>query len=508
MVTPTINNEFPTINRGTTATKPIPFVREFPIIGSIPQFLGDRLDFSLRLVQELGDVHGFHLGPVPVIVFNQPEYVHSILVEHASDFDKGRVMHKAFTGNGLFISEGEFHRKQRKLMAPSFQPRLIANYADTMASYGEQLQQTWSDGEVIDLNQTMISVTMSIIGKVLFDADVFTETDELGRAMATIFENVTHTLTSLFVPPLSWPTPRNRRTQKAAQVLTERIQQMIDERRHADCHPERSEGSVSMSTEMLRCAQHDSSDAKELIHAPQAPLRAPCLGDRYPTRNDFLSILLRAKDEDGSGMSDQQLMDECLTLFGAGHETTAATLTWAWYLLCQHPALYEKVQQEVDSVLQGRTPTYADLASLPYCLQVFKETMRLYPPATGVMREALHDVEIDGYRVPKGTNAVVPIYTLHRIPRYFPEPETFDPDRFLPEREQELPRYAYLPFGAGPRICIGNYFAMMEGQLLIATLAQRATFLPVPNQVIAPDLTKTLALRPYGKVEAVVKRRV
>ena len=480
-----------------TATKPIPFVREFPFIGSIPQFLGDRLDFQLRLVQELGDVCGFHMGPVPVIVFNQPEYVHPILVEHASDFDKGRVMRKAFTGNGLFISEGEFHRKQRKLIAPSFQPRQIASYADTMVSYGEQLQQTWRDGEVIDLNQTMISVTMSIIGKVLFDANVFTETDELGRAMATLFEYVTHTLTSLFVPPLSWPTPRNRRTQKAAQVLNERIQQMIDECRHADtinradCHPERSEGSVSMGREMLRCAQHDSSDAI----------------NRVPTRNDFLSILLRARDEDSSGMSDEQLMDECITLFGAGHETTAAALTWAWYLLCQHTALYEKVQQEVDSVLQGRTPTYADLANLPYCLQVFKETMRLYPPATGVMREALHDVEIDGYLVPKGANVVVPIYTLHRNPRYFPEPETFDPDRFLPEREKELPRYTYLPFGAGPRICIGNYFAMMEGHLLIATLAQHVTFLPVPHQVIAPDLTKTLALRPYGKVEAVVKRR-
>ena len=480
-----------------TATKPVPFVREFPIIGSIPQFLGDRLAFQVRMVQELGDVCGFHMGPVPVIVFNQPEYVHAILVEHASDFDKGRVMHKAFTGNGLFISEGEFHRKQRKLMAPSFQPRLIASYADTMASYGEQLQQTWRDGEVIDLNQTMISVTMSIIGKVLFDANVFTETDELGRAMATLFEYVTHTLTSLFVPPLSWPTPRNRRTQKAAQLLNERIQQMIDECRHADtinradCHPERSEGSVSMGREMLRCAQHDSSDAI----------------NRVPTRNDFLSILLRARDEDSSGMSDEQLMDECITLFGAGHETTAAALTWAWYLLCQHTALYEKVQQEVDSVLQGRTPTYADLANLPYCLQVFKETMRLYPPATGVIREALHDVEIDGYLVPKGANVVVPIYTLHRNPRYFPEPETFDPDRFLPEREKELPRYAYLPFGAGPRICIGNYFAMMEGHLLIATLAQHVTFLPVPHQVIAPDLTKTLALRPYGKVGAVVKRR-
>ena len=445
-----------------TAAKPIPFVREFPILGSIPQFMGDRLAFQLRIVQELSDVCGFHMGPVPVIVFNKPEYVQRILVEHASDFDKGRVLRRGITGNGIFISEGEFHRKQRKLMAPSFQPHQIASYADTMANYGEQLQQTWRDGELIDLNQHMISVTMSIIGKVLFDADVFKETDELGSAMATLFEYSTHALTSLFVPPLSWPTPRNLRLSKAAQLINDRIQQMIAERRNADEHAERT---------------------------------------------DFLSILLRARDEDGSGMSDEQLMDECITLFGAGHETTAAALTWAWYLLCQHAALYEKVQQEVDSVLQGRTPTYADLVNLPYCLQVFKETMRLYPPATGVIREALHDVEIDGYRVPKGANVVVPIYTLHRNPHYFPEPETFDPERFLPEREKELPRYAYLPFGAGPRICIGNHFAMMEGHLLIATLAQRATFFLVPNQVIAPDLTKTLALRPYGKVEAVMKRR-
>ncbi|HEV2579998.1 MAG TPA: cytochrome P450, partial [Ktedonobacteraceae bacterium] len=333
------------------------------------------------------------------------------------------------------------------------------SYADTMASYGEQLQQTWSDGEVIDLNQHMIAVTMSIIGKVLFDADVFTETDELGHAMAVLFEHITHTLTSLFAPPLNWPTPRNRRVQKATQLIQARIVQMIAERRDTD------------------------------------------------ERDDFLSILLRARHEDGSGMSDEQLMDECITLFGAGHETTAAALTWVWYQLCQHPALYKKVQQEVDSVLQGRTPTYADLPNLPYCLQVFKETMRLYPPATGTMREALRDIEIDGYPVRKGTNVVLPIYTLHRHPRYFPEPETFDPDRFLPEREKALPRYAYLPFGAGSRICIGNHFAMMEGHLLIATLAQRATFSLLPRQMIAPDLTKTLALRPYGKMQVVTKRR-
>jgi cytochrome P450 len=225
-----------------------------------------------------------------------------------------------------------------------------------------------------------------------------------------------------------------------------------------------------------------------------------------PERNDFLSILLHARDEDGKAMSDQQLMDECLTLFGAGHETTAAALSWAWYLLCQHREVYQKVQQEVESVLAGRAPGYEDLAHLPYCLQVFKETLRLYPPAP-VVREALHDIEIDGYLVPKGYTIYILPYTIHRKAEYFPDPERFDPDRFTPEREKQLPRHAYIPFGAGPRICIGNHFALMEGQLLLATLAGRVTFTLVPGQTIEPDPKHHLTLSPGGKIQVIVKRR-
>jgi cytochrome P450 len=224
-------------------------------------------------------------------------------------------------------------------------------------------------------------------------------------------------------------------------------------------------------------------------------------------RNDFLSILLQARDEEGKPMSDDQVMAECLTLFGAGHETTATALSWTWYLLCQHPESYQKVQQEVDSVLQGRTPTYADLAHLPYCLQVFKEAMRLYPPAYAFARRALCDIEIDGYHIPKDYVVLIAPYTLHRREEYFPEPERFDPERFTPEREKQLPRYAYLPFGAGPRICIGQYFAMMEGHLLLATFAQRVSFSLVPGQHIVPDPVHHLALRPAGKVNVTVKRR-
>jgi cytochrome P450 len=442
--------------------KTLHYISGYPLVGNLPDYTKDRLSLFQRMARE-GDVCGMHFGPFPAILFNKPEHVHSILVEHAYDFDKGIAIHRTFRpaiGDGVFSSEGDFHRHQRKLMSPPFQPRHIASYATIMGHYGEQIQQTWTHGSTIDVNQQMTNVTMSIIGKALFDADVFTETDELGAAMTVTNEYVSHALSTLFPPPYSWPLPRNRRMHKAVQVLRNRIQRFIDERRN------------------------------------------------NPTeRNDFLSILLQARDEDGKPMSDGQLMAECLTLFGAGHETTATALCWTWYLLCRHPESYQKVQQEVDTVLQGRTPTYAELARLPYCLQVFKEAMRLYPPAYAFSRRALRDVEIDGYRVPKGWVVLLAPYTLHRREEYFPEPEKFDPERFTPEREKQLPRYAFMPFGAGPRICIGLYFAMMEGHLLLATLAQRASFSLVPGQTIEPDPIHHLALRPARAVNVTVKKK-
>ena len=346
-------------------------------------------------------------------------------------------------------------------MAPSFQPRHIISYADSMAHYSELIQQKWSDDETVDVNQEMTHLTMSIIGKILFDADVFTETDELGAAMTTTLSHVSHTLSKLFPIPLNWPTKRNRDTRHAIAVLRGKIQTLIEERR---------------------------AEAEE--------------------RNDFLSILLQTQDEDGKHMSDEQVIDESLTLFGAGHETTATALAWTWYLLASYPEIYKKVQAEVDAVLQGRTPTYADLAQLPYCLQVFKETMRLYPPAYAISRAPLHDVDVNGYIARKGKDIVfISPYTMHRRPDYFPEPEVFDPERFTLENEKKLPRYAYMPFGAGPRICIGNHFAMMEGHLLLATLAQRVTFELVPDQQIIPDPLKTVTIRPRNGINMVVHRR-
>jgi cytochrome P450 len=448
--------------RALQQQKTVHFIGRRLLDGNLSEFSRDRLGLLQRMANE-GDVIGMHFGPYPGILFNRPEYVHSILVEHAYDFDKGIAIHNVFRpaiGDGIFSSEGDFHLHQCKLMAPSFQPRDIAGYAESMGQYGEQIQQTWADGEIIDINQQMTRLTMSIIGKALFDADVFTETDELGAAMAVTVEYISHALSVLLPTPYSWPTRRNRRMHRATEVLRNRVQGFIDERRNNPSE-----------------------------------------------RSDFLSLLLQARDEDGQPMSDKQVMAECLTLFGAGHETTATALAWTWYQLCQYPDIYQKVLQEVDSVLQGRTPTYADLARLPYCLQVFKEAMRIFPPAYAMSRRALRAIEIDGYRVPKNCIVLIAPYVLHRRTEYFPDPEKFDPERFTPGREKQLPRYAYLPFGAGPRICIGMYFSMMEGHLLLATLAQRVSFDLVPGQSIVPDPVHHLAMRPTGEVNVVVKRR-
>ena len=447
----------------TQPSRPIPFVKGLPLLGSLPAYNSERLELLLRITQECGDVGGMHFGPFPLIIFNTSDYVHAIFVEHADDFDKGVFVHATFRpviGNGLFISEGDVHRKQRKLIAPSFQPRHLADYADVITSYGERKQREWRDGQVIDVSQQMTALTMSIIGKALFDADVFTETDELGAAMREALSYVSHRLSRLFPPPASWPTPRNRRVRRASTVIRNRIGRMIDERR-AD---------------------------------PGG-------------RSDFLSILLEARGEDGSAMSDRQISDECVTLFGAGHETTATALAWTWYLLCRHPDIYHKMQREVDTVLEGRTPRYEDLPRLPYCLQVFKETLRLYPPIYAIARQALKEITIDGYPVRKGQTVAIVPYALHRRPDYFPDPERFDPDRFTHEREQVLPRYAFVPFGTGPRICIGMYFAIMEGHLLLATLAQRVSFELASQGRVEPDPYHTATIRPWGGLPMIVKRR-
>jgi cytochrome P450 len=451
-----------TIASPTKKYKPVPFIKGDPVVGNLLEFVRDRLSL-LQHMADQGDVVGMRFGRVPAILFNRPEDIQCILVEHADDFDKGDLIHHVFRpliGDSIFTSEGDFHRRQRELMDPSFQPYTIANYAESAGFYGEQFQQTWAEGAIIDIQRQMAGLSMSILGKVLFDTDALSETDELGAAITMMLEYAARAISRFLPIPYNWPVPLHRRTYKAVARIRRDTQRFIDERRA-----------------------------------------------KPGERNDLLSLLMQARDKSGQPMSNEQLMTECQSLFAAGYEAMVTALSWSWYLLCQHPEIYTKLQQEVDGVLQGRTPTYADLVHLPSCLQVFKESLRIFPPAFAFFRQALQDMEIDGYLVAKGRLAFIVPYTLHRRPDYFPEPEKFDPERFTPEREKLLPPNSFLPFGAGSRTCIGKHFALMMGPLLLATIAQRVTFHLLPGQHIVADPVRHLTLRPKGEVKVTVTRR-
>jgi cytochrome P450 len=441
--------------------RPIPRVTEPPLLGSMTAFQKDRLTLFRRVSATYGDIARMKFGPFPVIFINSPDLVQQVLVEHAQDFDNGLAIHRAFNpiiGNGLVNNEGESWRVQRKLMAPPFQHRNIARYGETMVAFTEQAQAGWADGSTIDVDHAMTALTMRIVGKTLFDDDVLSETDELGNAITVALQYMQYTLDHIFPVPLSIPTPRSRRVRRALGVIDRRLHAMIEEHR------------------------------------------------RSPDRGDLLSLLLQARYDDGSAMSDKQIRDEALTVFVAGHETTANALAWGFYLLATHPAIYAKLQEEADRVLGGRAATVADLPNLPYSLQVFKEAMRLYPPAYTIGRTALRPVDIGGYHLNKNDIIIIGSFTIQRRPEFFgPTPDAFNPDHFTPENEKRLPRYAYLPFGAGPRICIGNQFALMEGQLLLATLAQHVTFELVPGQEIVPQPVFTLRQKHGCKV--IVHRR-
>lgn len=442
------------------ATRAIPAIKEPPLIGSLRDIQKNRLGLYQKMAA-LGDISLAHFGPFPGVFINSPEMVHELLVEKAHDFDKGYSQRRAFTiltGDGLLVKEGTDHQKRRKLMAPAFAYRRVAHYAEVMAEYTERLAQKLQDGALINLDKEITALTMSIVSKALFDAEISEEADELGEAIVIGGKQVEHFLVHLFPIPTAIPTPRNRKAKKAVEIVQQRVQAIIDERRRSG-----------------------------------------------EDKGDFLSMLLEVQDENGQKLSDEDVRDEAMTLFLAGHETTATALAWTFYLLMQHPEIYGRLQQELDSVLQGRTLNFADLEKLPYAMQVFKETMRLYPPASALLRYALRDTTLGGYPLAKNTTVFLSPYTMHRRPDFYPQPEKFDPERFSPENEKKLPRYAYMPFGGGARICIGNHFALMEGQIILATLAQHTTFELAPGQNI--QAIPTITLRPQPGVKAIVHKR-
>jgi cytochrome P450 len=426
---------------------------------------GDRVAFLLGITRRYGDVvrMPWFAGVVKANVISSAEMAHEVLVEQADAFVKGYGLSyfaRPLLGNGLLTSERDFHRRQRRMMAPAFVHKRIAEYADVIAARTEALVGGLSDGGEVDFAAAMMRLTLEIVGATLFGAEVGPEAEEVHDALTTAMEHATRAIRSIVPIPPTWPTPANRRGLQAIARLDRIVYGLIEDRRKSGVD-----------------------------------------------RGDFLSMLLLAQDEgDGTGMTDKQVRDEAMNIFLAGHETTANALSWAFYLLAQHPWARERLEREVDEVLGGRTPTIADLPRMPWALAVFKEAMRLYPPAYVVARRATRDVDVRGYRIAKNEIAILNIIGMHRRPEYFPEPGRFDPARFLPENEKQIPKGAYIPFGAGPRVCIGNHFALLEGQLALAAIAQRVR-LDRPLGAGRVETEPLITLRPKGGMAMRVTRR-
>ena len=430
--------------------------------GSLIPMRRDTLGFLRSMAQRYGDLVHFQIGPQDYYLVNDPEWIRAILVTDHRNFAKGRGLEisKRLLGEGLLTSEGDFHRKQRRLVQPAFHRQRIAAYGDVMVEKADHLREEWREGTTLDISEEMMRLTLGIVGKTLFDTDIASETLEIGEAIS---ESI-HMMNWMMLPfakklePLMLPL--TRRFQKARQRLDSTVYRMIREHRHGG-----------------------------------------------KDRGDLLSMLLMAQDElgDGEGMTDEQVRDEAMTLFLAGHETTANALTWTWYLLSQNPEAEVRLHAELDTVLTGRLPTDADVPQLTYTRKVLAESMRLYPPAWVIGRRVLNDYRIGEYVVPAGSVCMLSQYVSHHDPRWFPDPFRFDPERWTPEAQESRPKFAYYPFGSGPRVCIGEGVAWMEGILLIATLAQRWRMQLVPGHRVAMQPVVTLRPR-YGMRMTLTRR--
>jgi cytochrome P450 len=421
--------------------------------GHVADFRRDPLGLFTRCAREYGDFVPLRFGPQLVIHVADPDAIESVLVTHRRQFIKSVAVRalRPVAGNGLFLSEGEFWLRQRRLLQPAFHRERMGAYGETMVHAAERLLATWPPGEVRDVHQEMTRLTMEIVAKTLFDADVQTEAAEVGAAITEALAALNTRLGSLWLlVPDRVPTPSSRRLRRAVRRLDALVYRMIAERR----------------------AEQDAG---------------------APDRGDLLSLLLAARDaDDGSQMTDLQVRDEAMTLFLAGHETTATTLAWAWYLLAQHPEVEAKVVAEVQAVLGGTAPTAAHLPQLRYTESVVTETFRLYPPVIALGREAVEDCVVGDFLVKKGTALIMSPWVMQRDPRYFAEPDRFWPERWSDGLAQRLPRFAYFPFGGGPRLCIGQGFAMMEATLVLATVLQQTRLRLVPGQAITPVVAPTL----------------
>ncbi len=418
------------------------------------------LVFFQKLAAEYGDISYFRFGPQQAFFLNHPDLIRDVLVTRHQSFIKGLALQRAkrLLGEGLLTSEGEFHRRQKRLSQPAFHRARVASYATTMTDYAAQISDGWRDGETLDMSEEMMRLTLAIVGKTLFDADVTSDAQEVGEAMSIVM-GLFNTITIPFYEVIQkLPLPQIRRFDKARAKLDNIMFRLIEQRRKS--------------------------------------------GEDH---GDLLSMLLLAQDTEGDGgvMTNEQLRDELMTIFLAGHETTANMLTWTWYLLSENPEVETKLHAELNRVLAGRTPGFADVGELKYTEMVLMESMRLYPPAWALGRIADEDIEIAGYLVPKNSLVLMSQYVVHRDKRYFADPSKFDPERWRPELRDSRPQFSYFPFGGGPRRCLGEGFAWMEGILLLATLAQKWKARLVPDHPVA--LRPVITLRPKFGMKMVLQ---
>ena len=420
------------------------------------------LAMMIAMNEAHGDIAHWRIGPQHLFLFSHPDLIRDVLVTNGRNFHKSRGLERAkrLLGNGLLTSEGEFHLRQRRLAQPAFHKHRIASYAVTMSDYAARTSERWRDRQTLDMHTEMMRLTLGIVARTLFDADVENEAAEIGEALTRAFESFNFAMLPFTEYLEKLPLPSVRRFNSARDTLDRTIYRMIDERR--------------LSGE---------------------------------DKGDLLSMLLMATDTegDGGGMSDLQLRDEALTIFLAGHETTANALTWTWYLLSQHPQVEATLHAEIDAALNGRVPAYDDMPSLPYTRMVLAESMRLYPPAWAIGRRALESFDARGFTIPKRSVVLMSQYIVHRDARFFPNPERFDPDRWKPEAVAQRPKFSYFPFGGGNRVCIGEQFAWMEGVLLIAALAQKWRMRLVSGHPV--EVQPLITLRPRHGMRMFLEKR-
>ena len=429
-----------------------------PVLGNQLAFLRNPYEFMTRTAREYGDIAAWEDPGGPVYQLNHPEHIEQVLVQNNQNYIKGENFQnvlRPITGNGILNSEGAVWRRNRHLLQPAFHPNRIQEYASMMTDFTEESLETWEDGQTRHFHDDMMEVTLKIVARALFGADIDDQVHVVGSALDE-FMLASETLSHVVLPP-GVPTPSRRRIQRARKRLDSVVYGLIEERR------------------------------------------------RNPTEGDVISTLLEVTDDQGNTLSNEQIRDEVVTLLLAGHETTALSLTLTAYLLSKHPEVEERLVAELDNVLDGEPPGIEDLEELSYTEQVITESMRLYPPVPGIVREPVKPDIVGGYEIPPGATVRMHQWVVHRDPRWYDDPLAFQPERWTDEMERSLPKLAYFPFAAGPRRCIGDRFAMLEARLILATVYGQYHLELVPGTDL--DLMATITARPKHEIPMTVRRR-